>query len=144
MSAVKGAIRTDYDDTPRSVRKPDQVGGVKRHIYDEYEAAALASGSTITVGVPLPIGARVSNVTVMTDALGTSSTLAVGDAGDADRYLTAFSSASAGKMSMTGANGAIDGWFHQVTGDDDADIVITTGGAAVTGTIKIDVEYIFV
>lgn len=145
MAEVKGAVRTNFDASPRAVETPDKVGGIVQHMYDEYEAAALAAGSIIKMGVPLPIGARVKNITVFHDDLGsTNCTLSVGDAGAAARYIAAFATGSAGKQSMEGANGAIDGWFYKITGNNDTDILITTAGSAATGTIKIDVEYVMV
>lgn len=146
MSDVKGVVRTAYDARPREMINPDRAGGVVQHMYDEYEAVALEAGSTIKVGVPLPIGARIKNVTVFHDDLGsTNCTLQVGDSDATNRYLAAFATGSAGKQDMTGTYGAILGWFYQITGDDeDTDIIITTAGSAANGTIKIDVEYVMV
>ncbi len=141
MSSVKGVVRTLYDSTPRELVAPDRAHGVKQVIYDEYEASGLASGSTITVGVPVPKGARIANVTVMHDDLGTTAgTLEVGITGDTNRFLTAFATGSAGKQTMTGTYGDIDYWYYQTTAD--TDIIITTAGATISGTIKIEVEYV--
>lgn len=142
MSAVEGIVRTDYDAVPRVLHGPGHTKGKAYHMYDEYTAAALAAGSTIKMGVSLPIGARIKNITVMAEDLGTTSgTIAVGDAGNAARYLSAYATGSATKTDMKGANGVQTGWMYTITGTNDTDILITTAGAAITGKIQIDVEY---
>jgi hypothetical protein len=142
MSAVKGVNATKAaDPSPSNILPPGTLGGKKRVMVDKYEAAALASGSTIEIGKALPVGAIVVGVNLSYDALGTSSTLKVGDAKDDDRYLAAASSASAGQRALV----LVDGLGYTVTGDttdDDTKIIITTGGAAITGTISCVIEYV--
>lgn len=113
-------------------------------MYDEYEAAALTTGSTITMGSPLPIGARILNVIVFSDDMGSTVTCDVGDAGDTDRYLDG--------IDMTNANDClsllyaptrlseIDGFGYVITGTNDQQILITTAGVW-TGTVKLVVLY---
>lgn len=139
MAAVKGVNKTKYDSgAAADFITKGEAGNSIRMIYDSYEASALEAGSTISVGVPLPNKAVVSGIYLQYDALGASSTLKVGDGDDDDRYLAAASSASAGVRNEL----LIDGFGYQIgTNDDDNAIIITTAGAAVTGTIKIAVFY---
>lgn len=96
---------------------------------DEYEAAALAADSTIKIA-KLPKDTKILNVILFFDALGAGVTLSVGYTGAATKYINAASAASAGKAEMTSVDGAQD------TLTTNTDIIITTGGAAATGTIK--------
>jgi len=142
MTAVLGIVATDYAANPRVLHGPTRSKGKVYHVYDEYTAAALAAGSTIAIGVPLPIGARVKNVTIFHADLGTTAgTLSAGDAGSAARYLSAFATGSAGKQDMKGTNGVQAGFMYQITGTNDTQILITTAGAAITGLLQVDVEY---
>ena len=106
--------------------------------FDTFEASSLASGSDISVA-RLPSGAKVYDVAIHHDALGSGVTLAVGDSADADRYITATAAANAGVISMHN-DGAIDGVGFEQTAE--TDILITTGGSAATGTIKCMVFYV--
>ncbi len=138
MAAVKGVNNTKAaDPTAANIANPGVLGGKKRVMVDKYEASSLASGSTIAVGKTLPVGAIITGIQLAYDALGASSTLAVGDAGSASRYMAAASSASAGQRGTID----VDGLGYAVTGTNDTDIIITTGGASITGTISIAIEY---
>ena len=75
---------------------PGVLGGKVRVLIDTYEAASLASGSSILVGKILQAGARIIDILLGFDALGASSTLAVGDQASSARYLDAADSSSAG------------------------------------------------
>lgn len=101
---------------------------------DEYEASNLAAGSTIKVG-KLPKGAKVLYAALFFDALGTGVTLSLGDSGAATKYINAASAAAAGSAVMSSVDGVQDALA------DDADIIITVGGAAATGTIKSVILY---
>lgn len=113
-------------------------------MYDEYEASALETASTITMGSPLPIGARVLNVILYTDDMGSTVTCDVGDADDADRYLDGVDVTNANDVhSLLGAGtrlGEIDGFGYVVDGTNDQQILITTAGIW-SGTVKIVVIY---
>ncbi len=92
------------------------------------------------MGVELPIGARIYGWEIHHDALGASVTLALGDVADVDRYLVAAAANAAGQLTQ-GADGAIGGVGYKLTGTNDRDITITTGGAAATGSIILIVLY---
>ena len=136
MAGVKGVNFTKRTAEPVEKVIASQSHGRLRVQYDSYEASSLASGSDISVA-KLPAGAIVYDIVVHFDALG-SATIAVGDSADADRYITATSVSSAGQMSMS-QEGAIDGFGYENTAE--TDILLTTGSAAISGTVKCAVFY---
>ena len=136
MASVKGVNFTKSTAEPVEKVIASQSHGRLRVQYDSYEASSLASGSDISVA-KLPAGAIVYDIVVQFDALG-SATISVGDSADADRYITATSVSSAGQMSMS-QEGAIDGFGYENTAE--TDILLTTGSAAITGTVKCAVFY---
>ena len=137
MASVKGVNFTNITADPIVNADSGEWSGKLRVQYDTYEASSLASGSDISVA-RLPKGAKVYDIVVHFDALGSSSTVKVGDSGDDDRYIAATSTASAGQMSMS-QEGAIDGVGYEQTAE--TDILLTTGSAAISGTIKCAVFY---
>jgi hypothetical protein len=142
MSSVKGANRTIADDTSVDhTLDPGLFGGNVKVMADTYEAAALASGSDIEMGGDLPVGARVLGGILYYDALGGSVTLDVGDAEDPNRYLDAVDASSAGSTVFNLPDGAV--YEVDETDEDNTDrqVVITTGGASATGTIKLVLFY---
>jgi hypothetical protein len=138
MAAVVGVNTTKVDAGTKQDNWIDQ-GLIKsglKVMTDVYEAAALAIGSTIKVA-NLPAGARVHRVDLAFDALG-AATVDVGDSADANRYLGGVD------VSAAGFEGGclVDGAQYEigtVAGDDE--ILITTAGAAITGTIKATIYY---
>jgi hypothetical protein len=136
MASVKGVNFTKRTAEPVEKVIASQSHGRLRVQYDSYEASSLASGSDISVA-KLPAGAIVYDIVVHFDALG-SATISVGDSADADRYITATSVSSAGQMSMS-QEGAIDGVGYENTAE--TDVLLTTGGASISGTIKTTVIY---
>ena len=138
MASVKGTNFTNI--TADHIVKIDsgEWSGKMRVQYDTYEASSLASGSDISVA-RLPKGAKVYDIVVHFDALGGSTTISVGDSGAAARYIAATSTSSAGQMSMS-QEGAIDGVGYENTAE--TDVLLTTGGGSITGTIKVVVMYV--
>jgi hypothetical protein len=137
MASVKGVNFTNITATPVVKTDSGEAYGKLRVTFDTYEASSLASGSDISVA-RLPKGAKVYEVIVHHDALGASSTIKVGDSSDDDRYIAATSTASAGKLVMS-EDGAIDGFGFEQTAE--TDVILTTGGAAISGTIKVGIIY---
>ena len=137
MASVKGVNFTNITADPIVNADSGEWSGKLRVQYDTYEASSLASGSDISVA-RLPKGAKVYDIVVHFDALGGSSTVSVGDSDAAARYIAATSTASAGQMSMS-QEGAIGGVGYEQTAE--TDILLTTGSAAITGTIKCAVFY---
>jgi len=144
MASVKGVNYTNITADPIVNVDSEQLGGKLRVSYDTYEASSLASGSDITIG-RVPANATIMDVILKCDALGGSSTLKVGDSGDDDRYLAVVGTwnAAGQVQSMLGgstaANTAMGGLAYRTTAE--TDIVITTGGAAISGNIHCWVMY---
>ncbi len=102
----------------------------------DYEASALASGEIINL-CELPEFAVIHDVIVDTAALGASTTLAIGDGADDDRYIAASSTASA-----TTLRAGIGGKGYRIgTAENDNILTAKVGGAAATGKIHFTVLY---
>jgi len=151
MAAVKGVNRTKADLPIGSSILGQATSDAKVcMIYDTYEASALENASTIAMGTKLPVGARVINVILYSDDMGSTVTCDVGDADDADRYLDGINVTNANDVhSLLGADtrlGEIDGFGYvvlgtgAVSGGDDTQVIITTAGIW-TGTLKLMVIY---
>ena len=146
MASVKGANITLLDATPSTMIDAAQNTGNMQVWHDTYEASSLASGSDITIA-RVPAGATIHDVVLKCDALGGSSTLKVGDSGDDDRYLAVVGTWNAAGQTQSMLNGssagapttAVTGLAHKVSSA--TDIIITTGGASITGTIFCWVYY---
>ncbi len=139
MASVKATNITNLDASPSVLANSGDVSGKVRVFKDTYEASSLASGSDITVA-RLPLGARVVDILVKADALGGSVTLAVGDSGDADRYITATAMNTGNKGISLGVDGVIGSIGNEI-GTGETDVLITTGGATASGTITSVVYY---
>jgi len=139
MATAYGANKTKaLTPTGANILEPGQLGGKVRVMTDTYEASSLAAGSTIYMGNTLPVGARILNVILAFDALG-SATISVGDSTTTDRYIAATDVSSAGMVDM--AEGSkIDGLLYEITSTT-RDIILTTASAAITGTVHLIVFY---
>ena len=141
MASVKGVEVTNMDATPVVKVDAELAGGEMKVFHGTFEASSLGSGSDITIA-RIPANATIHDVILKCDALGGSVTLKVGDVDDDDRYIAATSTWNvAGQTqsmlagSSTGAAiAAMTGVGHRTTAS--TDILITTGGASATGTIK--------
>tara|TARA_Y100001970_G_scaffold168648_1_gene206242 strand:+ start:5126 stop:5563 length:438 start_codon:yes stop_codon:yes gene_type:complete len=137
MASVKSSAITNLDAVP-AVNADGGNNSPMMVWHDTYEASSLASGSDITIA-RIPAGATIHDVIIKADALGGSSTLKVGDSGDDDRYLAAVGTWNAAGQCQsmlagsTAANTAVAGLGYKVSSQ--TDIIITTGGASITGTI---------
>tara|TARA_R100000234_G_scaffold85422_1_gene54425 strand:- start:46 stop:489 length:444 start_codon:yes stop_codon:yes gene_type:complete len=145
MASVKSVAITNLDAVP-AVNSDGGNNSPMMVWHDTYEASSLGSGSDITIA-RIPAGATIHDVVVKCDALGGSSTLKVGTAADDDLFIAATGTWNAGGQtqsmqagSSTGAPIAtVTGLGHKV--DAQTDILITTGGASITGTIFFWVYY---
>lgn len=114
------------DRTAAGAQPRNQEKGLFQDVAT-FEASATASADVIQM-VKIAAGVTVTGVQAVTDALGTSVTIAVGD-GDAPSYLmAATSAASAGRLNATG--------FPKTYAAPDT-LDVTIGGAAATGTITL-------
>jgi len=152
MATVYSIQKTKWEqNTPKTKIKPNEMGGRRRVAYGEYEAAAIASGTVIEM-FNLPNGARIMSGELTYDALDTSSTLSVGHAGynnaagtavtlDVDEYKAAAASTTAQSVVVAatialGKNSVVD------ADEDGILITVVTGGATLTGTIMLAIEYV--
>jgi len=143
MASVKSVAITNLDAVP-AVNSDGGNLSPMMVWHDTYEASSLGSGSDITIA-RIPAGATIHDVIIKADALGGSSTLKVGDSGDDDRYLAAVGTWNAAGQCQsmlagsTAANTAVAGLGYKVSSA--TDLIITTGGASITGTIYFWVYY---
>jgi len=143
MASVKSVAITNLDAVP-AVNSDGGNLSPMMVWHDTYEASSLGSGSDITIA-RIPAGATIHDVIIKADALGGSSTLKVGDSGDDDRYLAAVGTWNAAGQAQsmlagsTAANTAVAGLGYKVSSA--TDLIITTGGASITGTIYFWVYY---
>ena len=151
MGTVYSIERTNSRAEPIVMNKTNQFGGRVRYARGEYEAASLSAGEVIEM-FTLPNGARVIRGELSHDALGSSTTLSVGHAAyknadgtavalDADEFKAAAASTSVTVVGIAatvalGRNTVIDA-------DEDGYVVTATlAGAAGTGTIVVQMEYV--
>ena len=143
MASVKSVAITNLDAVP-AVNSDGGNLSPMMVWHDTYEASSLGSGSDITIA-RIPAGATIHDVIIKADALGGSSTLTAGDSGDADRFLAAVGTWNAAGQCQsmlagsTAANTAVAGLGYKVSSA--TDILITTGGATISGTIYFWVHY---
>jgi len=107
-----------------------EYGGKVRASYDEFTFAGDDAGTTVNMGV-LKKGEVFLGAFLVAAALGTNSTIQLGDSGDDDRYFTAVSTASA----VEAVKGAQTGVGYKATAD--TPLVLKTGGAAATGKVQL-------
>ena len=135
--------------TPSEKVKTNELAGRVRVAFAEYEASA--EQSTIHM-FSLPNGARILSGRLAHDALGSSTTLAVGHneyidssgstvAADADEFKAAASSASAGAANV--ASTIALGENSVVNADKDGlPVSVTLAGANGTNTIQLHMTYV--
>ena len=135
--------------TPSEKVKTNELAGRVRVAFAEYEA----SGEQSTIHMfSLPNGARILGGRLAHDALGSSTTLAVGHneyidssgstvAADADEFKAAASSASASSAAI--ATTIALGENSVVNADKDGiPVSVTLAGANGTGTIQLHMPYV--
>ena len=138
-SQVLGVNKTKYDAgaSGDNYIPMGQYGNKKFVIYDTYEASALTTGSTITM-MTLPKGARITELKVYFDALGSGTSLDVGDSLESQRYFGNLSTVSADVSAFVKSTG----YFYEIgTTSGDETIILTTTDI-MTGTIKLVVSFV--
>lgn len=139
MSSVKGVNKTLIDAGGVSKILNGMIDGRVKCFIDTYEAAALATSSTISMGPTLPDGARVIGYNLAYDALSTVS-LALGDSASTGRYLASVDTANtAGNKNDILVDGL--NYIIGTTSGDNQILISTTGVSAATGTIKLVLFY---
>ena len=118
-----------------------EFAGTVKAMCDTYTTAALEAASTIKVATP-PKGSKIVGIEVSTTALGSGVTLALGDSGDADRYMLATSFAA---VATSQALRPATGFLYEigtVSGDEAA--YLTTAGATMSASATIIVKFLYV
>ena len=150
MATVYSTQRTNARANPVVMNKANELGGRIRVAHGVYEASSLASGDVIDMFV-LPNGARILSGSLAHDAMGASTTLAVGHAeyknsdgttvsADADEFKAAAASTSAQKVDVA-ATLALGSGIEVDADEDGYTVTVSMGGAAGTGTIELTMLY---
>jgi hypothetical protein len=150
MATVYSTQRTNAIAIPSVKNKANELGGRVRIAHGVYEASSLASGDVIEMFI-LPDGARIISGSLAHDALGSSTTLAVGHAAyvnaagttvalDADEFKAAAASTSAQKVDVA-ATLALGSGIEIDANQDGYTVTVTMGGAAGTGSIELTMLY---
>lgn len=106
MATVKGDLKTVADSGTENHTNPaGSINALVRVSHDTYEASALASGSLIEIGTKLPLNSYVYEVIAAYDAMGSNTSLEVGDAEDPNRYITNTATTSAGVTRLNAITG---------------------------------------
>ena len=136
--ATYNAVNAAKAADPKAENIVDPGGALHGNMHcwtDTYVGTgAEAAAQTIAFGQVLPVGAKIIDVILCTNAMG--GTVDVGDAGDADRY------------QGTSADNAITlldergGFSYNITGTNDTQILVTLSAAVtLAGTIKVICVY---
>lgn len=130
-----------YGATPIGKVASNVNRGRMRVLHDTYEAAAAADGTEILLG-KLTEGAVIHDFLVLTDDLGTSTTLTLAVRDDDDGTETAFSPDidTDGAATVTRPAAADIGRMPVVV-DEDVTLIAQIGGGAATGTIEVTIFY---
>jgi len=152
MATVYSVQKTKWSqNVPSENIKTNEQSGKVRIAFAEYEASSLAIGDVIQF-FNLPNGARIIDGYLANDALGSSTTLSVGNAAyvnaagtavaaSATSYLAATSTSSEARTDAfavisKGSGSVVD------ANKDGLPITATVAGAAATGTIYLSVRYV--
>lgn len=139
MATVKGTNRTKYDNSiGENIVLPGQDGSNMKVQVDDFTFAGEAAGTVLQVGNTLPAGARIHKITINSAALGSGVTLDVGDSHLATRYDTAIACTSAAQTIADNIGGKN---YKIGTNTGDNQVLLTTGGGAATGQVKVLIEY---
>jgi hypothetical protein len=119
----------------------NELSGRVRIAFAEYEASA--EQSTVTM-FTIPNGARILSGSVSYDALGASTTIAVGHGGYTDSSGTAeAAAASTSAATVVAADTMALGRNSVVDADEDGiPVTVTLAGADGTGTIQLQMLYV--
>ena len=137
FSTFSGPIRsgTVRYTTGTTVGSLDNTGVV---VLSQSASLALTTG---TPGIVLPAGAQINDINIdVTTNFTSGATLAVGDGTTADAYVTAITTPTVGRQSITLTAAQIAKWVN--IGTSDVNITVTMAGTtAVAGAGYITIVY---
>ena len=140
MADYKGVnyTKSETPTAPNIMDGREMDAVVKMHT-ETYEASAVAQNKTMALFKDLTDGLNVVGGIVYFDALGSNSSISIGDSNDADRYLTTTTTTSAGSAIFNAVNGIN---YKLGTNDGDNTMLLTAvGSGALSGTIKVVLFY---
>ena len=152
MATVYSSQKTQTDvNNPSEKVKTNEMSGRVRVAFGSYEASSLAAGDVIEM-FNLPNGARIVSGTLANDALGSSTTLAVGYGAHTysasaavsavtAAYKAAASTASAGLADICATIALGSGAEIDVNGSG-MPVTVTLAGATANGTIQCTILYV--
>lgn len=144
MATFKGVYKTVADAATQTHTNPSGIdGAIVRATTDTYEASTLVTGSLVQIGTKLPLNAYVHEVIVGYDALGSSTSISVGDAASNNRYVTNTATTSAGVTRLN----SVDGMGYVTASADTVDdgntdrqlLFKAVDSGSMTNTIKVTV-----
>lgn len=142
MTTYKGAIKTiaDSNTTTHTNAAGAGEGAIVHVTQDTYEATTLVTGSLVQIGSMLPLNAYVYETILGYDALGSNTSLSLGDAEDDDNYITNTATTSAGVVRLNvvdGMNYVVDETSGTDAANTDRQILVkVVDSGSATGTIK--------
>jgi len=140
MAEFKGINMTKIANTPSEKVNVNQSHGRIRVSFDTFEASSVPIGSTITMA-RLPSGSVVYDAIMAHDNLGASTVASVGDADNPSRLLMLANVSSKTVSSMSSQDSlTVDTVGYEY--DKQTDVIITTSGGTINGTIKLIIYYV--
>ena len=133
MADVFGANTTKYNTPGTATYMGAEYGGKLRGMHDTYTFASTAVAQTLQVGVLKP-GEVYFDGFILGADLGSATTLALGDAGDTDRYLAATVFTTANQVT---ACRKAEGLGYKNTTSVDIPLFLTVGTEEATGAIEV-------
>jgi len=127
---ASGANYTKYAAPSPATFMGAEWDGKVRADYDTYTFASEAIGTLVNVGV-LKVGEVFLGAILTNAALGSGTTLQLGDAGDDDRYIVATATSSAGSITACAQTGI----GYKATAE--TPLVVKTAGGTATGQFSI-------
>lgn len=130
-----------YNDSPSELLPWGEKASSIMHAYAEYalEDVVLAQDDVIHM-LKLPKGARILNVVLYSDDLGSTGSLSVGSSDDLDRYIPSSDCTSAKIVNMTDA--VADGQFEKLSAETIVAVKAVAASTATTGTIRVGVSFV--
>jgi hypothetical protein len=131
--------------TPNAL-SPVYSSGAVQSVQSVYTLSAALTLNQVIPMLPVPNGARITNVVLSTDDLDSNGSpaivLAVGDTGSATRFISASTVAQAGGVTTLNQHG---GHGYKYTADTIVNVKCTTAPAtgATSGTIVLTVSYVY-
>ena len=152
MTDFYGVNATKRDNSvPSQKIAPGEVNGRVRMAYDEYTFTAVIETTDSLKMMEIPEGARVLEVYIKSDDLGTAGDINVGweagatatEAADPDGFFAALDvNAAPIGVTMTATDGTVAGFMKKFEEKVRVVIVPTENTTATSGTIKLAVTYV--